>query len=135
MSSKIRPQINITETDISSYLSEKEKNPAHVEYQVAEIFLKNNDTNQQLATQIVSELRSGAKRFSVIAKQFSQGLEAIKGGLLGWIPEGRLEELDDALKTAPVGKSVIRSSRPAACIFYWSVRNVISFRPSKAASA
>jgi len=100
---KIRPQINITETDINSYLADKAKNPAKVEYEVAEIFMKNNDNNLKLAQQLVSEIRSGKQRFSVVAHQFSEGLEASKGGMLGWIPEHRLEpELDDAIqKTAP----------------------------------
>jgi len=102
---KIRPQVNITENDINNALAEQEKNPAKVEYEVAEIFMKNTDDNMKLAQQLVSELRSGKQRFSVAAHQFSQGLEASKGGLLGWIPENRLEPvLNDAIKNTPPGQ-------------------------------
>jgi peptidyl-prolyl cis-trans isomerase SurA len=102
---KIRPQINITESDITAYLEEKEKNPSKVEYQVAEIFLKNTDNNQKLATQLISEMRSGKQRFSAVAQQFSEGLEASKGGLLGWIGGNRLEPvLDQALKSIKPGQ-------------------------------
>lgn len=101
---KIRPQVNITENDITSYLAEKEKNVAKTEYQVAEIFLKNSESNKQLAGKLIEQLKSGKQRFSVLARQFSQGLEAGKGGLLGWIPEGRLEPvLDKAIQATPVG--------------------------------
>jgi peptidyl-prolyl cis-trans isomerase SurA len=102
---KVRPQVNVSEEDITNYLTEKEKNPAKVEFMVAEIFLRNNENNQQLAQQLIKELRSGKQRFSVVAKQFSQGLEASKGGLLGWIPEGTLEPaLDAAIKNTPIGQ-------------------------------
>lgn len=102
---KVRPKVNVTEEDINSYLAEKAKNPAKVEYMIAEIFLRNTDSNQALAKQIVTDLRSGQKRFSVVARQFSQGLEASKGGLLGWIPENTLEApIDSAIKATPVGK-------------------------------
>lgn len=102
---KVRPQVNVSEEDITNYLTEKEKNPAKVELMVAEIFLRNNENNQQLAQQLIKELRSGKQRFSVVAKQFSQGLEASKGGLLGWIPEGTLEPvLDAAIKNTTIGQ-------------------------------
>jgi peptidyl-prolyl cis-trans isomerase SurA len=103
---KIRPQVNVGENDINAYIAEKEKNPAKVEYQVAEIFLKNNDNNQKLAMQLVSEMRSGkAPRFSVVARQFSEGMEASKGGLLGWVPENQLEpEMNQAVKNLKPGE-------------------------------
>ena len=102
---KIRPQINIGENDINAYIAEREKNPSKVEYQVAEIFLKNNANNLKLAKQLISDIRSGKQaRFSAVARQFSEGMEASKGGILGWIPENRLEPvLDQALKTLSPG--------------------------------
>lgn len=101
---KIRPQVNITENDINNYLTEKAKNPANVEYHVAEIFMKNTPDNRELMNRLVSELRSGKQRFSNIARQFSEGLEASKGGMLGWIPEKRLEPvLDEAIARTSAG--------------------------------
>lgn len=111
---KIRPQVNITEADINAYLEQKEKNPAKVEYNVAEIFMKNNDENRKIAEHMIADLRNGKQRFSVVARQFSQGLEASKGGLLGWIEEKRLEPvLDDAIAQTPAGKitDIITSQR------------------------
>jgi peptidyl-prolyl cis-trans isomerase SurA len=111
---KVRPQVNVTEEDITNYIAEKEKNPAKVEYQIAEIFLRNTDDNKVLASQLIKELRTGKQRFSVVARQFSQGLEASKGGLLGWIPENTLEPaLDQAVKNTPMGQisDPITSSR------------------------
>lgn len=110
---KIRPQVTISETDISAYMDEQKKNPAKIEYQVAEIFLRNNPANQALAQQIIAQLKEG-KRFSVLARQFSQGLEASKGGMLGWLPEKRLEQpLDDAIKATPAGQitGIVQSQR------------------------
>lgn len=111
---KVRPQVNITETDINAYLEEKAKNPAKVEYNVAEIFMKNNDENRKIAQHMITDLRSGKQRFSVVARQFSQGLEASKGGLLGWIEEKRLEPvLDEAIAQTPTGKitDIVTSQR------------------------
>jgi peptidyl-prolyl cis-trans isomerase SurA len=126
---KVRPQVNVTENDINAYIKEKEKNPAKVEFQVAEIFLKNTDANQKLATQIVSELRSGKKRFSVLAKQFSQGLEASKGGLLGWIPERSLEPvLDNAIKATKPGEisDAVVSQRGIHILLVREKRDILS---------
>ncbi|MDB5477924.1 MAG: hypothetical protein JWM96_419, partial [Alphaproteobacteria bacterium] len=125
---KIRPQVNITENDITAYIQEKEKNPAKVEYQVAEIFLRNTDNNQKLAQQLIAQLNQG-KRFSVLARQFSQGLEASKGGMLGWIPENRLEPvLDKAIKATPVGRisSVITSPRGLHILLILEKRDVLA---------
>lgn len=103
--SKVRPQISVSEDDITAYLADKQKNPAKVSYEVAEIFLRNTDANIALAKQLHDELITGKKRFSVVARQFSQGLEASKGGLLGWIDEGKLEPvLDEAIKKTPPGQ-------------------------------
>jgi peptidyl-prolyl cis-trans isomerase SurA len=124
---KIRPQITITENDISEYLAEREKNPARVEYQLAEIFLKNTEANQKIAQQIITEI-DGGRRFSALAKQFSQGLEAGKGGSLGWVTEGRFEpEIDAALAATPVGKlsPVITTQRGLHIIFVRDKRDIL----------
>lgn len=111
---KLRPQISITDNDIDSYLADKAKNPAKVEYQIAEIFMRNTESNKNLADKLVQELRNGKQRFSVVARQFSEGLEASKGGLLGWIEEKRLEPvLDQTIAKTPVGgiSNVVQSQR------------------------
>jgi peptidyl-prolyl cis-trans isomerase SurA len=111
---KVRPQIKVSEEDIDAYIAEQAKNPAKIEYQVAEIFLRNTDTNMKLAKQLIQELRSGKQRFSAVARQFSQGLEASKGGLIGWIKQGALEPvLDQTIQNTVTGQisDVITSVR------------------------
>lgn len=102
---KIRPQIKVSEDDIDANIAEQNKSPAKIEYQIAEIFLRNTEANKKLADQLVKELRSGKQRFSVVAKQFSQGLEASKGGLIGWVRQGALEEqLNSAISITQIGQ-------------------------------
>ena len=125
---KIRPKVNVTEEDINAYLAEKAKNPAKVEYQIAEIFLRNTDANKALAQQIVKDLRSGKQRFSAVARQFSQGLEASKGGLLGWLAEGALEDsLNTAIKATPIGQITdpVTSSRGLHILLIRERRDVL----------
>lgn len=126
---KIRPQVTISDEDVNAYLSNKEKNQAKVEYQVAEIFLRNSESNKELAETLVKDLRSGKQRFSALARQFSQGLEASKGGLLGWIEEKRLEPvLDTAIAQTPVGKisDVVTSQRGLHIFLVREKRDILS---------
>lgn len=130
---KIRPQINITENDIATYLEEKAKNPAKVEFNVAEIFMKITDNNEKLAKQLVSELRNGKQPFPVVARQFSEGLEASKGGLLGWIPENSLEPvLNEALKKARQGEVIgpITTPRGIHILLLREKRDVLALKES-----
>lgn len=132
---KIRPQITITESDITSYMEEKAKNPAKVEYNVAEIFMKNNDNNLKLSRQLVVELRNGKSRFPVIARQFSEGLEASKGGLLGWIPENSLEPiLNNSLKNAKPNEIIgpIVSPRGLHILILREKRDVLDIKAGSA---
>lgn len=126
---RIRPQVSISENDVDAYLQQRAKNTAKVEYQIAEIFMRNNDSNKQLAQKLLQDLRSGKQRFSVIARQFSQGLEASKGGLLGWIEEKRLEPvLDQAIAKTPVGSltDVITSQRGLHIVLVLDKRDILS---------
>jgi peptidyl-prolyl cis-trans isomerase SurA len=106
---KLRPQVNISDTDINNYLAEQSRNNGKTEYETAEIFLRVQTPEQdatalKLAQDMVNQMRNHKQRFSVLARQFSQGSEASKGGLLGWVTEGRLDPaLDNALKTLKPG--------------------------------
>lgn len=101
---RVRPKITITEEEISAYIAEQDENPAKSEYRIAEIFLKNDESNKVLANRILAEMADGKQRFSTMAHQFSQGLEASKGGLLGWIPENSLDPvLNEAIMTMEPG--------------------------------
>lgn len=130
---KLRPQVNVTESDITSYMAEKAANPAKVEYNVAEIFMKDNDNNRKLAKQLIGELRNGQQAFPVAARQFSEGLEASKGGLLGWIPEHSLEPvLDDTLKKMKQGmiSDAVISSRGIHILLLREKRDILDIKDS-----
>ncbi len=125
---RVRPQVTITESDITNHLEERQKNPVSVEYRIAEIFLKNTEANRRIADQIQIEIREGKKRFSAVARQFSQGLEAGKGGSLGWVPENRFEpEFDATMRATPVGQisEVVETPRGLHILFVRDKRDVI----------
>lgn len=99
----MRPQIEITDSDIDDYLDRMRSANGKTEYQVAEIFLPVGDNSpeadtQQLANRLVQEINSGKAEFFKLAQQFSSAAGAERGGDLGWVREGQLQpELDKAL--------------------------------------
>ncbi|HEY1095632.1 MAG TPA: peptidylprolyl isomerase [Alphaproteobacteria bacterium] len=131
---KLRPQINVGDTDIDNYLAEQARNKGKMEYETAEIFLRTHNGAEdagalKMAQDIVTQLRSHKQRFSVLAKQFSQGSEANKGGLLGWVTEGRLDPaLDNTLKTLKIGETSdpIKMSDGYHILFLKDKREILS---------
>lgn len=105
---KLRPQINISETEIDSELVRRQKDAGKLEYEVAEILLpvtspQMEDITRHGADQIIEQIKHGA-RFSVAAKQFSKAPGAAEGGDLGWIQDGQLDpKLMAALAEMQVG--------------------------------
>lgn len=99
----MRPQVEVTDSDIDDFLSRVQNAKGKSEYRVAEIFLPVNENSpdadaQQLANRLVQEINSGKAEFFKLAQQFSGAAGAEQGGDLGWIREGQLEpELDAAL--------------------------------------
>ncbi|MCK6418759.1 MAG: peptidylprolyl isomerase [Alphaproteobacteria bacterium] len=102
---RIRPQVNISESDIDTYLERLEQNAGKTQYLVGEIYLPvdspgNEQEVKALADRLSSEIRGGKVPFPRVAQQFSQAPGAAQGGALGWIQEGQLEpELDETLRT------------------------------------
>jgi len=94
---KIRPNIEVSDADIDTYLSRIKNNIGNFEYLIAEIFLpfdkfsKEKDTNQ-LAYKLVSQLNAGSVPFSKLAAQFSGSAGANKGGDMGWVQHGQLSD-------------------------------------------
>lgn len=105
---QIRPQIQVSENDIQAALKRLESNLGKTEYRVAEIFLpfENREEQkdvQQLANRLRGEIQSGQAPFPQVAQQFSKSAGAGKGGDLGWVQEGQLDEaLERALKNMEV---------------------------------
>lgn len=105
---RIRPRINVSDTDIQARKDQMLSNIGKQEYLTAEIFLPFTQKDQrakviQLANRLTSQIREGKAPFSKVARQFSGKAGASKGGDLGWVQQGQLsEKLDKAVKT--IGK-------------------------------
>lgn len=97
---KLRPQVNVSDSEIDTELDVKAKNEGKTEYHVAEIFLpvsEGTDDKQTLerAKALVKEMLAGG-RFADIARKNSQSPGANAGGDIGWIREGQLDPKIDA---------------------------------------
>jgi peptidyl-prolyl cis-trans isomerase SurA len=94
---RIRPQVNVNDTDIDERLRMMESNIGKTQYRVAEIFLPVDGPSQDgevsaLAQRLVREIAEKRAPFPQIANQFSQGAAAARGGDLDWILEGQLPD-------------------------------------------
>jgi peptidyl-prolyl cis-trans isomerase SurA len=131
---KLRPQINVSDTDIENYLAEQDRNKGKTEYEIAEIFLRVQNPQDEagalkVAQNMIEQMRGGKQRFSVLAKQFSQGSEASKGGLVGWMTEGRLDPaVENALKPLKLGDVTdpIKMSDGYRIVFLKDKRKILS---------
>lgn len=101
----MRPQVTVTDADIDDEISRISASKGKQEYLLAEILLPvDGDSNEadvkQLADKLAIEIRNGKAPFSKVAQQFSKAPGASKGGDLGWVQEGQLQqELDSVIKT------------------------------------
>jgi peptidyl-prolyl cis-trans isomerase SurA len=92
----------ISDEEIDEVLADIKSNEGKPEYRISEIFLpvdkpENDARIAVLANRLIEQIRSGAK-FAALARSFSKGPSAEKGGDLGWSRIGRLDqELDNAL--------------------------------------
>lgn len=106
---KLRPQVNVSESEIDGVLDQLESRAGQPEFLVAEIFLSVDSAEQsgnvqKDAQQLVDQLIGGAS-FAVLAREFSQGAGKTRGGDLGWIQAGQLAaELDAALSQMKPGQ-------------------------------
>lgn len=91
---KLRPQINISESDIDAVFDKIERSADRPEYRVAEIFLAVDDPSKEASVKkkadgLVDKMLKGAS-FSSVAREYSQAPGADQGGDLGWIEPGHL---------------------------------------------
>ena len=106
---RLRPQIDVSETDIDSTLDRLEAAKGKTEYRIFEIFLPVNTPDEEgdivnLARKLHRELIEKKAPFQRVAAQFSQSAGATNGGDLGWVQEGQLaEEIDTLLQEMPEG--------------------------------
>lgn len=111
---KLRPQIQVRETDVEDAIARMKANIGKTEYLAAEIFLPvdtpADEANvRQLAGRLSDELRSGKAPFFQVARQFSQSAGASKGGDLGWVQQ---EQLPPEVAEALPGLELNKTSAP-----------------------
>lgn len=98
---KLRPMVDIGDTEIDEQLAKIRANIGKPENRVAEIFLAVDNPDQapevqRTAERLVQQLRAGTP-FPALAQQFSQSPSAANGGDIGWVQEGQLDPQLDAV--------------------------------------
>ncbi len=93
VSRRIKPDINVSESEIDAIATKLERSAGKKEYRIADIFIRseglNDKTAEESANRIYSELQKGAP-FPALARQFSQSGSAATNGDIGWIIDGNL---------------------------------------------
>jgi len=94
---RIRPQIDVGDSDVEERMRMMEANLGKTQYRVAEIFLPVDSPSQDgevlaLAQRLVREIAEKRAPFPQVANQFSQGAAAARGGDLDWVFEGQLPD-------------------------------------------
>lgn len=106
---KIRPQIEISESDIDSELAQLQTKVGMNEYLLSEIVLpvdrpEDAGPARTLGLKLVGQIKAQPESFPSLARQFSRAPGAAQGGLVGWVAPGALAaELDAALGMARAG--------------------------------
>lgn len=104
---RVRPQVDVSETEIEDALARLRTNVGKTEARVAEIFvpidkIDQADEAKRSAERVMDQIRRGAP-FAAVAQQFSQGATAQQGGDLGWVLPGSLDPaLDAAIDKLPL---------------------------------
>ncbi|MBL1147483.1 MAG: hypothetical protein HND56_02315 [Pseudomonadota bacterium] len=88
---KLRPQINISETEIDATFQRIEHQKTRHQYRIAEIVLKGEDDEVLNGSikEVVGHLQQGAP-FPAVAQRYSQSATSGRGGDLGWMDEQQL---------------------------------------------
>jgi peptidyl-prolyl cis-trans isomerase SurA len=126
---KVRPQVDVSDTDIDDALNRIHANVGKTEAHVAEIFVpidraEQADDARKAADRIEEQLKRGAP-FAALAQQFSQGQTAQNGGDLGWILPG---SLDPALEAAVEKLPLRQASEPIRTPAGWHIVYVVDRR-------
>ncbi len=135
---KLRPQVNVSESEIDNEVNRLARSRGKAEYQVAEILLpvtsaETESLTREDARKILDQLSSGGS-FPQLAKQFSKAPGAAQGGDLGWVQEGQLDPaLDQALARMEPGQLTppIKTERGYHILFLRDKRQGGSSAPGK----
>jgi peptidyl-prolyl cis-trans isomerase SurA len=120
---KLRPQVEVTDTEVDAELARLQGSIGKKEYLVSEIFLpvdsaKDEPAVKQVADRITHLLTDQHAPFPRVAGQFSQSASAARGGDLGWVGQGDLpEQVDKLLATMKPGDL----SRPVRTLSGYSI--------------
>lgn len=101
---RLRPQVDISDTEVDEALAKLRENIGKPENRVAEIYLPVERPQQEAEVQraaetIVQRIKAGTP-FPVLAQQFSQSPSAAQGGDLGWLQPGQMEpQLERAVQS------------------------------------
>lgn len=88
---KLRPQINISETEIDATFQRIEHQKSRHQYRIAEIVLKGADDDALSSSikEVVGHLQDGAP-FPAVAQRYSKSATSSRGGDLGWMDAQQL---------------------------------------------
>lgn len=106
----IRPQVDVTETDIDAKFEQMEGDIGQIEYEAFEIFLPVLSESQELeirkqAQEIVQDIKFNGAQFTEVAGRVSKSPTSAQGGAMGWIKEGSLsKEMDLVLRNLAEGQ-------------------------------
>lgn len=106
----IRPQIDVTETDIDAKFEQMQDDIGQIEYEAFEIFLPVLSESQELeirkqAQGLVQDIKFNGANFTEVAARASKSPTAAQGGALGWVKEGQLsKEIDLVLRNLAEGQ-------------------------------
>lgn len=133
---KLRPQVNISESDIDSVFDKIERTADRTTYHVAEIFLAVDDpaketTVKKTAEKLMDKMLKGAS-FSSVARDFSQGAGSDRGGDLGWI---EAEHLPPALAEGLTRIKPGQISQPLRSPTGWHILYLLDMRGGKPSAA
>lgn len=115
---QLRPQIEISESDIDVELENIKAKMGQNEYLVSEIILpidrpQDEGDALQLGQKMIAQIRAKPESFSALARQFSRAAGAVQGGDLGWVAGVQMpEELENALNHAEKGDVIGPTKTP-----------------------
>jgi len=99
-----RTRVVVPEYEIDGFMAANKLDIDTSEYQVAQIFIKDRESNGELAEQVRNEIDQGLN-FRQAAVKYSEAPNAQEGGVIGWRTKEKLPEVFfDAIKTLQVGE-------------------------------
>lgn len=106
---RVEPLVNVGDQEVDGILKRLKAAQGTEEYNVKEIFLRTDASNEQQvfanARQLLAEIQKGQQPFEVYARQFSEASTKSTGGDLGWVRASVLPpELAQAAQEMQVGQ-------------------------------